>query len=67
MQVPRRAAGDVVPGPLHGGGEGPGAASGGGGQVPTPQEVPTPQDNMGRRGDHLLLQGEVEERIARKL
>ena len=31
------------------------------GQVPTPTEIPAAPNNLGRRGDRVLLQGEVQE------
>jgi hypothetical protein len=32
-------------------------------EVPCEEKIPVAQDDMGRRGDELLLQGEVEERV----
>lgn len=59
---PPAAPADVVQGPLQGGGDHPRPQPRCCRQVPAPQEVPAAQDHLGRRGDRLLLQGEVEER-----
>ena len=50
----------VDEGALHRGREAAGAPPGGRRQVPHPQEVPAAEDHLGRRGDLLLLQGEVQ-------
>jgi len=49
----------VVGGALRGGGEGTRSASRSRRQVPGPAQVPSAADHLGRRGDVVLLQGEV--------
>ena len=56
---PSQAAGPVAEGPLRGGREAQRQAPGSRGQVPGSAQVPLAQDHLGRRGDELLLQGEV--------
>ena len=56
--APQRSAGDLVQGPLHGGAEDSRPVPGRRGQVPHSPQVPPAQDDLGRRGDRLLLQGE---------
>ena len=46
-------------GALRGGGEGTRSAAGSGRQVPRPAQVPSAADDLGRRGDVVLFQGEV--------
>lgn len=56
------AATDVVQSALPGSGEDTRTPARRRRQVPASQEVPAAEDHMGRRGDGLLLQGEVEKR-----
>ncbi|KAK2156548.1 hypothetical protein LSH36_210g01007 [Paralvinella palmiformis] len=49
-------------GSLHRGRETTGSAPRGRRQVPGPEEVPAAEDDLGRRGDVILLQGEVPQR-----
>lgn len=67
FEAPRAAATSVVQGALFGGRENPRPFAGRRGQIPTAQEVPVAEDHMGRRGDGVLLQGEVEECVERLL
>ena len=54
----REAAGDVARGPLPGGGEAEGTAPRACRQVPGEEEISTAEDDMGRRAEDTLLQGE---------
>jgi len=67
LAVPRAVAAAVVQGALSGGGEDSRPVAGCGGQVPAAQEISAAEDHMGRRGDRVLFQGEVEERVERLL
>lgn len=62
---PLQAASSVAESALRGGGEAAGAAAGCRRQVPRATQVPAAQDHLGRRGDELLLQGEIPLRAAR--
>ena len=57
---PPQAADALDEGALHRGREAAGAPPGGRRKVPNPQKVPAAADHLGRRGDLLLLQGEVQ-------
>lgn len=61
---PSQAAGTLAEGPLRGGREAPGSSAGRRRQVPSPPQVSTAPNHMGRRGDQLLFQGEVPDGIA---
>lgn len=67
FQAPRPAAAAVVQSALSGGGEDPRPFAGRRRQVPAAQKVPAAQDHMGRRGDGVLFQREVEKRAERLL
>lgn len=58
----RRAAADVVQVALPGAGENSRSTPRRRRQIPTPKEVPSAEDHLGRRRDRLLLQGAIEER-----
>jgi len=60
-EIPRRPAESLVQGSLQGGRKGARSSPWSGGQIPTAEEVPPAQDDLGWRGDGLLLQGEVAE------
>uniref|UniRef100_A0A1I8FNU7 SIX1_SD domain-containing protein n=1 Tax=Macrostomum lignano TaxID=282301 RepID=A0A1I8FNU7_9PLAT len=62
---PRQAAGAVAQGALQSRLRSCAAAPRSCRQVPSPQEVPAAPDHLGRRGDLLLLQGEVQKCAAR--
>ena len=62
---PPEAADDLAEGALPGGGEAARPAARRRRQVPRAQEVPASPHHLGRRGDELLLQGEVAPAAAR--
>ncbi len=62
---PLQAAAAVAGGALPGGGECQGSPARRRRQVPRAEEVPAAAHHLGRRGDELLLQGEVTHRSAR--
>lgn len=57
------APADVVQVALSRGGEDPRSRAGRGGQVSAAEEVPVAEDDLGRGGGGLLLQGTLEERV----
>ncbi len=57
---PPEATDALDEGALHRGGEAAREAARRRGQVPHQAQVPPPQDHLGRRGDQLLFQGEVQ-------
>lgn len=62
---PPQAPGALAEGALRGGREAPRTSAGCRRQVPRAPQVPAAPDHMGRRGDQLLLQGEVQDGAAR--
>lgn len=67
LEASRAVAATVVQSALSGSREDPRPFAGRRGQVPAAQKVPVAQDHLGRRGDRVLFQGEVEERPERLL
>ena len=59
-----KVAGPLAQGALHRSGKVARTAAGRRGQVPRPAQVPAAPHHLGRRGDQLLLQGEVTQRPA---
>jgi len=62
LEAPFAAPAVVVQGSLSGSGKDPRPIARRGGQVSAAQEIPASEDHMGRRGDCVLFQREVEER-----